>query len=115
MKTMTDPSPSSQFHLKAAKSAIDDLKESFFKYVATSSVASILYIIVKSMEGLSEAVAELSLKAHFKSVEPNVSVSPNKPLLLHNGIVNPLFQAEDEQPHVVIIVIATKIENLPEK
>lgn len=120
MKTMTDPSPSSQLHLTAAKSAINDLKNSLksattqisedisnlLAIISDAKVASILIEIVKSVEDLSEAVSELSLKAKFKSV------SPEKPQLLHKGSIKPFVEDEDEvqQPHVVITVRGS-IEN----
>ncbi|CAK9322979.1 unnamed protein product [Citrullus colocynthis] len=120
MKTMTDPSPSSQLHLTAAKSAINDLKNSLksattqisedisnlLAIISDAKVASILIEIVKSVEDLREAVSELSLKAKFKSV------SPEKPQLLHKGSIKPFVEDEDEvqQPHVVITVRGS-IEN----
>ncbi|KAA0043811.1 aluminum-activated malate transporter 8-like [Cucumis melo var. makuwa] len=121
MKTMTDPSPSSQLHLNAAKSAVNDLKNTLksgtaqisddisnlLAIIPDATVASILIDIVKSVEDLSEAVAELSLKAKFKSV------SPEKPQLLHKGTIKPFVEEDDneaqQQPHVVITV--SGIEN----
>lgn len=127
MKTMSDPSPSSQVHLNAAKSAINDLKNSL-KSAATISqiittdidrssstnllaiipdatVASILIEIVKSVEDLCESVAELSLKAHFKKVTEKL------PQLLHKGTIKPFVEAEEEElssDHVVITVRETE-------
>ena len=122
MKKMTDPSPSSQLHLNAAKSAVNDLKNTLksgttqisddisnlLAIIPDATVASILIDIVKSVEDLSEAVAELSLKAKFKRV------SPEKPQLLHKGTIKPFVEEDDnveaqQQPHVVITV--KEIEN----
>ncbi|KAG6580748.1 Aluminum-activated malate transporter 8, partial [Cucurbita argyrosperma subsp. sororia] len=123
MKAMTNPSSSSQVHLNAAKSAMNDLKDSLklgtaqttnlLEIIPDATVASILIEIVKSVEDLSEAVVELSLKAHFKSIE--ATVSPEKPQLLHKGTINPFVEAEDEQPHVVISVRGTEDGDLTEK
>ncbi|XP_022942951.1 aluminum-activated malate transporter 8-like [Cucurbita moschata] len=130
MKTMSDPSPTSLVHLNAAKSAINDLKNclksattqtpdepsNLLAIIPDATVASILIEMVKSVEDLCEAVGELSVKAHFKSVEGSVAVE--KPQLLHRGAIKPFVEAEGEDEnghHVVITVREIENEDSPQK
>ncbi|BAT85935.1 hypothetical protein VIGAN_04353500, partial [Vigna angularis var. angularis] len=64
---------------------------------------SILEEITKSVEKIYESVSELSHLAYFKSVaEPNVS--PEKPHLLHRGIIKPVVDIENTVDHVEITI-----------
>ncbi|PPS15540.1 hypothetical protein GOBAR_AA05038 [Gossypium barbadense] len=80
MKMMTDPS-SANPHVENSKAAMKDLKfalkassmenADFLAIVPVSTVGSVLVEITKCIEKISEAVHELSQRAHFsKTVEP---------------------------------------------
>jgi len=121
MKTMTHPS-AAKSHIENSKIAIEELKVALeaisledvelLSIIPVATVAAILEEITISVEKIYESVSELSNLAHFKSVESNV-VSPEKPHLLHRGIIKPVVEV-DNAPHVEI-----KIEDLctnsPEK
>ena len=83
IKTMTHPS-SANSHLDKSKIAITDLKtsleaasretnEELLKIIPAVTVASILTDITTCVEGVAEAVRELSHEARFKRVEMTVS------------------------------------------
>lgn len=120
IKTMTDPS-AAKSHIANSKTAIKDLKIALetisfedaevFDIIPIAAVAAILAEITKSVEKIYESVSELSDLAHFKSVEPNVS--PEKPALLHRGIINPVADNEKED-HVEIIIQEISTDS-PEK
>ena len=129
IKTMTDPFPANP-HVESCKSAMQDLKfalkaasleegADFLAIVPAATVASILVEIVKCTEKISEAVDELSKQVHFsKSVEP--TVSPEKTQLqqhqqlLHRGIIQPVFDADDSNDNVVITIHEISTDS-PEK
>lgn len=100
-------------HLENCETAIKDLKTALetaslqdmelLAVVSEVTVASILVQINMTVEKIYEAVYELSILAHFKKVESKVS--PEKPHLLHRGIVNPVVDGDGGgDDHVEIIV-----------
>ncbi|MBA0660607.1 hypothetical protein Goklo_012595 [Gossypium klotzschianum] len=128
MKTMTDPS-SANPHVENSKAAMEDLKfalkassmenADFLAIVPVATVGSVLVEITKCIQKISEAVHELSQRAHFsKTVEP--TVSPEKPQqqqqLLHRGIVRPVPDTSDDgNSDDVVITIEEITTDSPEK
>ncbi|MBA0692963.1 hypothetical protein Goari_010483 [Gossypium aridum] len=128
MKTMTDPS-SANPHVENSKAAMKDLKfalkassmenADFLAIVPVATVGSVLVEITKCIQKISEAVHELSQRAHFsKTVEP--TVSPEKPQqqqqLLHRGIVRPVPDTSDDgNSDDVVITIEEITTDSPEK
>ena len=126
IKTMTDPSPA-KCHIENSKTATKDLKialetisledAELLAIIPVATVASILEEITKSVEKIYESVSELSLLAHFKSVDPNVS--PEKPSLLHRGIIKPVVDIDNaDQIEITIHDVSTdspEKENSPPK
>lgn len=118
---MTDPSPA-KIHVENAKEAVNELKVAMkcwslehtdlLSIVPAATVVSTLIQIVKCLDKLSESVTELSNLAHFKAVEPTVSLE--KPQLLHRGVINPVLEADNNDDHVVI-TINENPTNSPEK
>eukprot|EP00258_Populus_trichocarpa_P012679 XP_002322786.3 aluminum-activated malate transporter 8 [Populus trichocarpa] len=119
IKTMTLPS-SANVHVENSKNAIKDLKiaietvsldqdQDLLAIVPAATVASIIIEIVKCVENLSESVHELSNLAHFKSVEPTVSLE--KPQFLHRGSIKPVLEGDADR---VIIAIDGKSADSPE-
>ncbi|KAM7505054.1 hypothetical protein LguiB_003958 [Lonicera macranthoides] len=112
MKTMMRPSPAST-HVRNCKIAIDDLKatmesssierEELLQIVPVVTVASTLIEIIKCVEEIAESIYELSEKAHFKSSLKS-TVSPEKPHILHRGIVKPVNDGDVDDRCVVITV-----------
>ncbi|XP_047170005.1 aluminum-activated malate transporter 8-like [Vigna umbellata] len=112
IKTMTHPS-AAKSHIENAKTAVEELKfaletvsleeAELLSIIPVATVASILEEITKSVEKIYESVSELSHLAYFKSVaEPNVS--PEKPHLLHRGIIKPVVDIENTVDHVEITI-----------
>ncbi|KAK8502203.1 hypothetical protein V6N13_122636 [Hibiscus sabdariffa] len=115
IKTMKDPS-SVKSNVENTKAAMKDLtfalqaasieNADFLAIVPAATVGSVLVEIAKCVEKISEAVLELSERAHFsKTVEP--TVSPEKPQqLLHRGIIRPVSDATGDvhDGNVVITV-----------
>ncbi|KAK7396763.1 hypothetical protein VNO78_17921 [Psophocarpus tetragonolobus] len=112
IKTMTDPS-AAKIHIKNSKSAVEDLKvaleivsledNELLAIIPVATVASILGDITKSVEKIYESVSELSHLAHFKSdIEPNVS--PEKPPLLHRGIIKPVVDIDNTVDQIEITI-----------
>ncbi|KAK7337317.1 hypothetical protein VNO77_17883 [Canavalia gladiata] len=128
IKTMTCPS-AAKSHIENSKTAIKELKIALeivtledvelLGIIPVATVAAILEEITKSVEKIYESVSELSHLAHFKSiVEPNVS--PEKPHLLHRGIIKPVVDIDNTVDHVEITIheISTdspEKENAPSK
>ncbi|XP_061955624.1 aluminum-activated malate transporter 8-like [Populus nigra] len=119
IKTMTLPS-SANVHVENSKNAIKDLKiaiktvsldqdKDLLAIVPAATVASIIIEIVKCVENLSESVHELSNLAHFKSVEPTVSLE--KPQLHHRGSIKPVLEGDAD---CVVIAIDGKSADSPE-
>ncbi|KAL3569307.1 hypothetical protein D5086_029197 [Populus alba] len=119
IKTMTLPS-SANVHVENSKTAIKDLKiaiktvsldhdQDLLAIVPAATVATIIIEIVKCVEILSESVHELSDLAHFKSVEPTVSLE--KPPFLHRGSIKPVLEGDADR---VIIAIDVKSADSPE-
>lgn len=119
IKTMTLPS-SANVHVENSKNAIKDLKiaiktvsldqdKDLLAIVPAATVASIIIEIVKCVENLSESVHELSNLAHFKSVEPTVSLE--KPQLHHRGSIKPVLEGDADR---VVIAIDGKSADSPE-
>ncbi|GMJ12523.1 hypothetical protein like AT3G11680 [Hibiscus trionum] len=120
MKTMTDPS-SAKSNVENTKAAMKDLmfalkaasveNADFLAIAPAAAVGSVLVEIARCVEKISEAVHELSERAHFcKTVEP--TVSPEKPQqLLHRGIIRPVSDAtgdvHDENVVITIHEIST--------
>ncbi|KAI9090700.1 hypothetical protein K1719_028553 [Acacia pycnantha] len=113
IKTMKEPSKVKS-HLENSKTAIEDLEMAVqtaslkdidvLALVPLATVASILVEITKTVEEIYEAVSELSNLAHFDKVEP--TVSPEKPHLLHRGVINPVVDGgSDDEDHIEIITI----------
>lgn len=110
MKTMTHPS-SAKSHIENSKSAIEELKlvlevisledVELIAIIPVATVAAILEEITISVDKIYESVTELSHLAHFKTLETNVS--PEKPPLLHRGIIKPVADI-DNAPHVEIAI-----------
>lgn len=110
MKKMTQPS-TAKIHIENSKYAIEELKVALevisledvelLTIIPVATVAAILEEITISVEKIYESVSELSHLAHFKSVEPNVS--PEKPPLLHRGIIKPVVDI-DNSSHVEITI-----------
>ncbi|KAI4348882.1 hypothetical protein L6164_009548 [Bauhinia variegata] len=121
IKTMTEPSDAKS-HVENLKTAIKELNgalesaslddKNLLAIVPVSTVASILIDITKSVEKIYESVYELSHLAHFKGVE-EPTVSPEKPHLLHRGIINPVVDADSV--HHVEITIQEANTDSPEK
>lgn len=117
MKTMTRPSAANT-HVQNCKIAIDDLKatmesssiekEELLQIVPAVTVASTLIDIIKCIEEIAESIYELSEKAHFKT-----TVSPEKPHILHRGIVKPVNDGDVDDRCVVIMVHGSS-SNSPE-
>ncbi|KAJ1376698.1 Aluminum-activated malate transporter [Sesbania bispinosa] len=109
IKTMTDPS-AAKSHIENSKIANEDLKIALetvslddvdlLTIIPVATVAKILEEITKSVEKIYESVSELSQLAHFKSVEPNVS--PEKPHLLHRGIIKPVVEVDNHHVEITI-------------
>ncbi|KAE8672217.1 Aluminum-activated malate transporter 8 [Hibiscus syriacus] len=105
MKTMTHPS-TAKLNVDNSKAAMKDLKfaleaasienADLLAIVPAATVGLVLVEIAKCVEKISEAMHELSERAHFsKTVEP--TVSPEKPQqLLHGGIVRPVSEDTDD-------------------
>lgn len=120
MKTMTHPT-TAKSHIENSKIAIEELKVALeaisledvelLAIIPVATVAAILEEITISVEKIYESVSELSNLAHFKSVESNVS--PEKPHLLHRGIIKPVVEV-DNASHVEI-TIQDLCTNPPEK
>ncbi|OMO82565.1 Aluminum-activated malate transporter [Corchorus capsularis] len=122
IKTMKDPSPANS-HIENSKAAMKDLKfalkaasledsDDFLAIVPAATVASILVEIVNCVEKISEAVNELSLQAHFsKTVEPTVSPekSQQQQQLLHRGIIQPVFEADDDENNGNVVITIHEI------
>ncbi|CAJ2632241.1 unnamed protein product [Trifolium pratense] len=112
MKTMTNPL-AAKSHIENSKSAIEELKVTLevisledvelLAIIPVATVAAILEEITFSVEKIYDSVSELSNLAHFKSVEPNVS--PEKPPLLHRGIIKPVVDIDNNTPPHVEITI----------
>ncbi|GMI95595.1 hypothetical protein like AT3G11680 [Hibiscus trionum] len=114
MKTMTDPS-SAKPNVENSKAAMKDLKfalkaastenADFLAIVPAATVGSVLVEIAKCVEKISEAVHELSERAHFsRTVEP--TVSPEKPpQLLHRGVIRPASDVTNDVHKNVVITI----------
>ncbi|CAL5194323.1 unnamed protein product [Lathyrus oleraceus] len=110
MKTMIHPS-SAKSHIENSKSAIEELKlvlevisledVELLAIIPVATVAAILEEITISVDKIYESVSELSHLAHFKTLETNVS--PEKPPLLHRGIIKPVEDI-DNAPHVEIAI-----------
>ncbi|KAJ1384792.1 Aluminum-activated malate transporter [Sesbania bispinosa] len=117
IKTMTEPS-AAKFHIENSKTAIEELKialetvcledAELLAIVPVATVASILVEITKSVEKIYESVSVLSNLAHFKSSVEPINVSPEKPPLLHRGIIKPVVDN-------VEIVIHDMSTDSPEK
>lgn len=112
IKKMTHPS-TAKVHIENSKTAVEDLKVALeivsledtdlLSIIPVATVASILEEITKSVEKIYESVSEFSHLAHFKSVvEPNVS--PEKPPLLHRGIIKPVVDIDNTVDHVEITI-----------
>ncbi|KAG5084015.1 hypothetical protein JHK82_054181 [Glycine max] len=112
IKKMTHPS-AAKVHIENSKTAIENLKVALeivslkntdlLTIIPVATVASILEEITKSVEKIYESVSEFSHLAHFKSVvEPNVS--PEKPPLLHRGIIKPVVDIDNTVDHVEITI-----------
>ncbi|TKY61921.1 Aluminum-activated malate transporter 8 [Spatholobus suberectus] len=112
IKTMTDPS-AAKIHIENSENAVEDLKVALeivsledtelVAIIPVATVTSILEEITKSVEKIYESVSELSHLAHFESVvEPNVS--PEKPPLLHRGIIKPVVDIDNTVDHVEITI-----------
>ncbi|ESW34965.1 hypothetical protein PHAVU_001G195700 [Phaseolus vulgaris] len=112
VKTMTHPS-AAKSHIENSKTAVEDLKfvletvsledADLLTIIPVATVASILEEITKSVEKIYESVSELSDLAYFKSVVES-NVSPEKPHLLHRGIVKPVVDIETTVDHVEITI-----------
>jgi len=100
---MTHPS-AAKSHIENSKTAVEELKFALetvsledielLTIIPVATVASILEEMTKSVEKIYESVSELSHLAYFKSVvEPKVS--PEKPHLLHRGIIKPVVDIEN--------------------
>ncbi|XP_009628093.1 aluminum-activated malate transporter 8-like [Nicotiana tomentosiformis] len=124
IKTMTQPpSSAAETHLKNSKTAIDDFKAilattktpllsnklDLLEIFPAITVASILIDVINCVERISEAVEELSVKAHFKKVKnKESSPSPEKQpqqQLLHRGIVKPVVDDVEGGDDSVVIEI----------
>ncbi|XP_028777501.1 aluminum-activated malate transporter 8-like [Neltuma alba] len=111
IKTMKEPCEVKP-HLENSKTAVKDLEIAVqtasledidvLAIVPLATVASILVEITRTVEEIYEAVSELSNLAHFDKVEPNVS--PEKPHLLHRGVINPVADGGNAD-HIEIITI----------
>jgi len=109
---MTHPS-AAKSHIENSKTAVEDLKfvletvsledADLLTIIPVATVASILEEITKSVEKIYESVSELSDLAYFKSVVES-NVSPEKPHLLHRGIVKPVVDIETTVDHVEITI-----------
>nr|GMD46302.1 aluminum-activated malate transporter 8-like [Ipomoea batatas] len=86
IKTMGQPSPAIQDHLRNSRAAINDLEvvfrssslstEQFFEIIPCAAVTSILIDIVNCVDKISKSVDELSEKAGFKKPKEK---SPSPP------------------------------------
>jgi hypothetical protein len=122
MKTMTNPLAAKN-HIENSKTAIEELKVALevisledvelLAIIPVATVAAILEEITFSVEKIYDSVSELSHLAHFKSVEPNVS--PEKPPLLHRGIIKPVVDIDNNVPPHVEITIQDLCTESPEK
>lgn len=119
IKKMTDPSPANS-HIEASKKAVKDLENALKEaslntldlqaIVPAATVASTLIEIVKCIEKISGSVTDLSNRAHFKEVEPNVSPEGKASHLLHRGSVNPVLDGDSN--HVVITIDEETVDSL---
>ncbi|GFY93380.1 aluminum activated malate transporter family protein [Actinidia rufa] len=119
IKTMTHPS-SVNAHLDKSKIAITDLKTSLeaasretnaelLKIIPAVTVASILTDITTCVEGVAEAVRELSREARFKRVE--MTVSKEKTPLIGQESVKPVNSGDGGGEHVIIEVHGVLLES----
>ncbi|KAK4272674.1 hypothetical protein QN277_021193 [Acacia crassicarpa] len=102
IRTMTEPCDA-KLHLENSKNAIQNLKialettsledEELIAIMPVFTVASILIETTKCVEKIHDSVSELSHLAHFRSVESKVSVSTEKPHLLHRGTIKPVGES----------------------
>ncbi|XP_019187639.1 PREDICTED: aluminum-activated malate transporter 8-like isoform X2 [Ipomoea nil] len=114
MKTMAQPSPEIQDHLRNSRAAINDLEvvfgssslsttEMLFEIIPCAAVTSILIDIVNCVDKISKSVDELSEKAGFKKPKaksPEAAEQPPQQQLLHRGIVTPV---NEDSPEAVTI------------
>ncbi|XP_052200134.1 aluminum-activated malate transporter 8-like [Diospyros lotus] len=126
IKTMTHPS-AADVHMENSKTAAAKLKaaiEAASRETETSNLldiipavaaASVLADIIKCIDKIGESVHELSHQAHFKKLEDQSTVSPEKPQLLHRGTVKPVSDVDgdgdSDRDHVIITVHETSLES----
>ncbi|XP_060195378.1 aluminum-activated malate transporter 8-like [Lycium barbarum] len=99
-------------------------------FITTMSVASILIDVITCVDKISEAVEELSIKARFKKEEKKEEeekeeqedswptealekpLTPRSPqLLLHRGIVNPIFEGDNINSGDFVVEVTVEEEN----
>ncbi|KAG4151973.1 hypothetical protein ERO13_D04G091300v2 [Gossypium hirsutum] len=119
MSSECENSKAAMKDLKFALKASSMENADFLAIVPVATVGSVLVEITKCIQKISEAVHELSQRAHFsKTVEP--TVSPEKPQqqqqLLHRGIVRPVPDTSDDgNSDDVVITIEEITTDSPEK
>ncbi|KAF7148824.1 hypothetical protein RHSIM_Rhsim03G0066100 [Rhododendron simsii] len=107
IKTFAPPS-SVDVHIESSKRAVDELKtvlepvsrkgDDLLGMIPSLIVSSILTDIVKCVEKIDESIHELSRQAQFKNAVGR-TVSPDKPGLLHRGIVKLINGHDGIQPN----------------
>nr|GMD47815.1 aluminum-activated malate transporter 8-like [Ipomoea batatas] len=127
MKTMAQPSPEIQDHLRNSRAAINDLEvvfrssslstELLSEIIPCAAVMSILIDIVNCVDKISKSVDELSEKAGFKkpkakSFSPPPLEAPQQQLI-HRGIVTPVNE-DSPEGEVVAVTIDETPQDSPE-
>nr|XP_023928364.1 aluminum-activated malate transporter 2-like [Quercus suber]POE90943.1 aluminum-activated malate transporter 2 [Quercus suber] len=121
VRAMTHPS-SAKPHISKAKIAAKELKlllksslweqdADLLAVIPSVTVASLLIDIVNCTENIADSVLELASLAHFESVDPTSTVSPEKSQIGQHEPDKPL--TEIACPQVVIIVDGSENENPP--
>ncbi|XP_052199533.1 aluminum-activated malate transporter 8-like [Diospyros lotus] len=122
IKTMTHPS-AADVHIENSKAAADELKEAIEAASRETSTlleiiravdASVPADIIKYVDKIGESVHELSHQGHFKKLEDQSTVSPEKPQELHRGTAKPDSEVDgdgDGGDGVIITLDGTSLES----
>ncbi|CAI9271589.1 unnamed protein product [Lactuca saligna] len=109
IKAFSYPS-NSAMNIQICKKAVDEVNSTLqasmvgecdiLEIIPIITVISILNDIVKCVETIFEAIEELSEQANFKK-SPH---EPEKPQILHGGVVAPVGDKEDDSGFVTVII-----------